>query len=208
MRNHCLWISLLVFVASTAYVEPAAAVTQLLNFDGGSLADRITDSAASSLDAGDLVILFNSPSALDAGDLFTTIFNVLPGGGVELANPGNSVLTSSIGAGISPPIDTVGRLRGSLDLGDTSSPLVSVGSFLHLVAVDASSLALATEAGISPEVFQILSLPDPSDLPPFPIDFVFGGFSTVPIPEPGTLVLTMFGLAGLGILQRRSRSRS
>jgi hypothetical protein len=169
------------------------------------IADPITDSSAVNLDVGDAVFIYASATQLDAGDLFSVIFDLLPGGGLAFVDPSSVDLTSSIGAGISPPINLEGRLVGQLNLGDTSAPLRPEGTWLHLVAIDTADLASATEAGISADIFQIPSLPDPDDNPPFPVDFVYGGFATVPIPEPGTFWLV---IAGLVALQRVKCSNS
>jgi hypothetical protein len=188
---------------------PAQGATLSLNFSGGSLADPITDSSATDLDVGDLVFIYASATQLDAGDLFSVIFDPLPGGGLAFVDPSSIDLTSSIGAGISPPINLEGRLRAVLNLGDTSAPLRPEGTWLHLIAIDTADLASATEAGISADIFQIPSLPNPDDPPPLPVDFVYGGFATVPIPEPGTFWLVIAGLAALQRVKRpRSRPRA
>jgi hypothetical protein len=191
----------LLFLAS-----PSQAVTLSLNFSGGSVADRITDSFGTPLDAGDQIFLYGSSTALDSSDLFSSIFQVLPGGGLSFLTPADVLLTTSIG--ISPPLNLDGTVRGQLDLGNIQSPTVATGTFLFLIAIDAGDLGLATEAGISSDSFPVPALPDMNGLPPLPVEFDAGGFATVPVPEPGTGTLLLAGLLVLAGRRNRPSSES
>ncbi len=182
MRPRRSSLAILVFLAVGVLAVPAQGVTLALNFSGGSLVDPITDSSVVDLDSGDAIFLYSSATVLDADDLFSEIFAPQPGGGLDWNDPSSVVLSSSIGSGISPPVNLEGRVRGQLDLGNTDSPLRSEGTWLLLIAIDAADLASATEAGISADAFGIPSLPDPNDAPPLPVDFSYGGFATAPIP--------------------------
>jgi hypothetical protein len=191
-----------VVVLGTLLLSAAAGANTLtVNLAGGSIADPITDSGGTVLPVGDEVFVYASTILLDESDLFTTIFRVTVTG-LEFVSPANVVEASTIGSGIVPPVNEQGRWRSSLALGNVSNPVVPDGSLLYLIAVDDVGLSLAMEAGISPDAYQV-SFP-PMEGAPNLDDFTYTSFATVPIPEPGTILLMGSGLLALAARRRRA----
>lgn len=192
-----------VLAALLLSASPSRAVTLSLDFSGGSIADPITDSIGTALGVGEQIFLYASPTVLDSSDLFSSIFQLLPGGGLSFITPAAVLVSTSIGSGIAPPTFLEGRVRGQLDLGNLQSPTVATGTLLFLLAIDAIDLAQATEAGIAIDSFTVPLLPDINADPPLAVDYTTGGFATVVVPETTAALLVVFGF--LGVTLARSR---